>query len=61
MPQTRVAMVALWGLLALMPLRAHPAGGDFEGVPLGRLPDGWLGEATVVATETGQGTLCPEV
>jgi len=54
MAQALATMVCLWLIPASALPAAHPAGGDFEGVPLGKLPSGWQGDGTVVTTGAGQ-------
>ena len=54
MPRLITKLTNLWIISASAALAAQPPGGDFERVPLGKLPEGWRGAATVVATDAGQ-------
>ena len=59
MPRPITTLIHVWLLCAPTLLAAQPQGGDFERGPLGKLPEGWRGEATVVATDAGQCALVP--
>ena len=61
LPVTRIiaTLASLWLLSASAALAAQPPGGDFERVSPGKLPAGWSGAATVVATDAGQCALVP--
>ena len=59
MARSLAFMAAMCVICASTLHAAQPAGGGFEGVPLGKLPKGWSGAATVVATDAGQCALVP--